>query len=88
MLIGVLGLFAAIIVVLLPIQYSVLGTTIDCGTGLTAWDAQPSTDDGSSQGIADACQVRGRERLLLVVIVGAVGAAFGIGVTLYERRNE
>lgn len=81
---GAVGVLAALIMLILPVQYSVLGTTVDCGTGFTAWDAQPDPSSPEADDIASRCQSQGRERLLVVVLIGALGLGVGIGVTLYE----
>jgi hypothetical protein len=87
LILGLIGVLIAIVMLAWPISYSVLGTTIDCGSGLTAWNDSPSDDSADAQDLADQCQTEGRQRLLIVVLIVAASSAIGFGVTLAERQE-
>jgi hypothetical protein len=87
LILGLVGLLVAVVLLVWPVRFSVLGTTVDCGSGLTAWDTSPNEDDATARDLADRCQADGKERLLIVALIVGVSGVLGFGVTLAERHD-
>jgi hypothetical protein len=79
------GVITAVVMLLLPIKESFLGTSVQCGTTFTAVDAPSRADtDDIDQGIATQCQNDAKVHGVIAVVT----IAAGLGTCMIARYFE